>query len=496
MRRGRRIAWALASAVLALVVGAFLWNIRELEEEWHFRQLEQALARGDIKDLSKDGHFTRLAAMRSQRALWHFLERHRQERDGAPSSSRWFTAHDILGFLVDEMKADALPTLRAALEDADTAIRSWVAWKLGDLDVDFAAVHPLLLLAMRDHESEVRANALLTCHRIDTPRDRSELLRAASHLLQDPEPELRGAAVLAVFKMMEDGDGRTQLALQTLRDSAAPVRQAGYEVLLESGLSHDEIVDLLLLQLEDPSHAVRAEAVHTLDLSVGSSSEDRLKLYEKARYASPDVRSRIAAFIKPDPRHWPDVYSAVLRDVGCAEHSVRSRAAWLLFQAATGAEVKFEEIVTALTSSEPLAREWAVDCLGERGDEGVELLTRALGDASPNVRRKAASYLARRGKLASEAAGALASQLEDRDRPARIAAAVALLASHPDDAGALRVLREGLAATDLSIRCYTLRLIRSAGRAARALRQNLERLLQGQPEEAEMLAREALQALR
>ncbi|MFY2558125.1 HEAT repeat domain-containing protein [Corallococcus terminator] len=251
--------------------------------------------------------------------------------------------------------------LVAALQDADEQVRVAAVEALTPREALSAA--PFLPM-LADASPTVRMRALHALLR----RGASEGCEALIPVLDDPLPQLRKMAILAIGQL-GCGAATPRLVDEARRATDAEERAALVTALGALGACEGEPV--LQASLEDPSARVRAAAVVAWPRVVGASR----------------ALDSLRRLLRADP-----------------DWQVRSQAALALSGAAASAD---EDLAVALTRDvDPRVRTAAARVLADRpGAEVEQALVRALSDPEPEVRLKAARSLGRR--LAAEACPAL-----------------------------------------------------------------------------------------
>jgi HEAT repeat protein len=201
-------------------------------------------------------------------------------REGRPSVfRRGPDAGDPFGLARDDRSA--VDAARAALTDDDPRLRRVGAQVVADLDTPDATA--MLLDAVRDDDADVRAIAIASLGRHGSSRD----LPAVAPCLDDPDPRVRAAAVLAIGALSEDP---TAAVARTTRDPDPVVRARAAGVVARRA-PHDEATALLLTLAADPHAEVRLAAYE----GMFGAGDARVTDAELRGLSDPDPRVRAAA---------------------------------------------------------------------------------------------------------------------------------------------------------------------------------------------------------
>ncbi|MCP3166333.1 HEAT repeat domain-containing protein [Myxococcus qinghaiensis] len=306
--------------------------------------------------------------------------------------------------------ADATPSVRVAAVEVMSAVEGPIADRalmaaLQDVDeqVRIAAVEALtprdtlleepFLALLADGSPAVRMRALQALLR----RGTTEGVEALIPLLEDPAPQLRKLAILAIGQL-GCGAAIPRLIDEARRATDEEERASLVTALGVLGAREGESV--LQAALQDASARVRTSAVVAWPRIVGAS-----------RALAP-----LRGLLRGDP-----------------DWQVRSQAALALTGAASAADA---DLAVALTRDvDPRVRSAAAGVLADRvGAEVEEALVKALSDPEPEVRLKAARALGRRLAAAARPA-LLALEATEPRRDVRAEVRLALSRLEQDQTG-------------------------------------------------------------
>ncbi|WP_435020871.1 HEAT repeat domain-containing protein [Tundrisphaera sp. TA3] len=390
---------------------------------------------------------TRERLLAALRARDPELDRQLAELDGAPAKEAVKekekpsrkgkaqpTAPDASG--LDD--ADREPLLQAAAgRPLDTSLRgAWGLAVLGD-----PRAFGLLLQLSREDEKTARAEVCRALGTLDDPRA-IERLRS---LLHDKEAEVRDAAFTALARIHQ-GDPLLAAA-SGLDASHEDVRRRGLQVLVaqaRAGTLAEPARQLLARALNDAAPAVRSEAFKAaLALKVGGAGAGPLRFASRSLHA--DVRREVLTeamaqsgeswgldlllefFNDPDPTLRGDSFAFATRKtrgLEFLEAALGSRYSDLRLRAIEGLVKKGTApaqtlLARALDDEEATVRKACLDALVDA--DAVPALAKALDNAHPDVRLRAAKALARHGDpraFPPLLALATASEPDERERRA------------------------------------------------------------------------------
>jgi HEAT repeat protein len=113
--------------------------------------------------------------------------------------------------------------------------------------------------------------------------------------LQDPEDDVRAAAIRALAELIaQDAEARAAL-LAELQDPSWNVRVAATGALAPLVTQHNEVRAAILARLQDPDNDVRAAAIHALARLLAQDAEARTLVYAKLEGPGDDVCAAISA---------------------------------------------------------------------------------------------------------------------------------------------------------------------------------------------------------
>ncbi len=311
-------------------------------------------------------------------------------------------------------EADVEPLLQAsAARSLDTCLRGARGLAvLGD-----SRAFGLLLQLSREDDRSARAEVCRAMAALDDPRA-IERLRS---LLHDKEAEVRDAAFTALARIHQ----REPLAAAEsgLNASHLDVRRRGLQLLVAEARKPsggEPARQLLARALNDSFPAVRSEAFKSvLGLQVGGGGAGTLRF--ASRSIHPDVRREVLTeviaqvaepwgldlllefFNDPDPSLRGEAFSFSLKKtkgLEFLEAALGSRYSDLRMKAVEGLVKKHTAaaqalLVRALDDEDKAVRRAALDSLVDA--DALPALTRALDNAHPDVRLRAAKALARHG---------------------------------------------------------------------------------------------------
>lgn len=225
-----------------------------------------------------------------------------------------------------------------------------------------------------------------------------EAVPALAKRLQDPEPQIRLAALEALIAMGPLAKAAAPAAIQALNDSNNFVRWAAVRLLGKIGTAADAdarvaAVGGLVKSLSDPDLDVRKAAVAALGQYGQATAAAVPALSEHIEFGDARIRAYVLS--------WPPAFGSTRSSSEYTDADLRLSAIRTVQAAATDA--------TAATA--------------------VRALAAALTDPDARVRRAAAEALAHFGGYAKSATAALQRALDDPEPDVRRAAADALLAA-------------------------------------------------------------------
>jgi HEAT repeat protein len=306
----------------------------------------------------------------------------------------------------DQETKAAVEQLIKGLQSGDVELRKASAVTLGKLGPAARGAVPALAASLKDGEVRDKAEeALVQIGAAAVP----ELSRA----LEDPNPEVRGAAAEAVGRIGPPARGAAPALLGLLGlEQPVEVRRAAVGALGNVGADADAVAPRLLPFLTDEDEGVRSGAERSL--------------------------AKFGAGVVPRLR-------AALTGHGAA---LRREAAGVLGRIGPDAKDAAKELAQALGDKDPAVRRAAAEALGkigpEAGPDALSALEAALKDADPEVRSQAALALGDVGPSAEDAAPDLLDALRDPVPEVAAAAAQSLGRVHADPAKAVAALRERL----------------------------------------------------
>jgi HEAT repeat protein len=348
---------------------------------------------------------------------------------------------------------EALPALRAALEDGHVPVRQRALRAVGYLGPEAADAVPLIAVCLRQGHREVRLAGLTALEQMGALAQNG--VAALGDLIRDPDPEVRDRAtklagrfgpegqkaVAALYDRLLDPEDKERLhaaqALGNMGGRAVPV-------LLEALAKGDgnarsfALAALARCGRDDPVVIRKAaEAVADVeniyaDVSAYRFGPEAAKLLAAAlEHDNPRVRERAArALASFGPLGKPAVaaLTARLKD---EDRRVRGYAAQALWRIERQPELVAPVLIEAFQREDKKYRRSQIlhetlIHLEPRPDAVVTLLLAALEDAEGPVRRTAAQALASEPTRTGEVVAGLLKALGDKDKLVRAAAATSL----------------------------------------------------------------------
>ncbi len=310
--------------------------------------------------------------------------------------------------------------LRGLLKEKKESVRAEVVMALGRIGPDAQAAVPDLIPLLGDKSERIRQEASRALGRIG-PEAVPPLLAAAS----DRNPIVRAHAVQGLGYLPRPAGRVIEAVIKGARDTAPAVREGAIEALARFRLPDDALLPLAKDSLAHPDGRVRLAVV---DLVVG--------------------RKALLARLAPDLEAL-----AASRDEGTAHH-----AAFLLARTGPDSVPRLLNALRQKTSHiDPIA-----EALAQIGRPSVDLLTRAVKDPDPRVRRGAALALGRIRPVVPGTAATLTAGLSDPDRDVRAAFLTAIGVIGPRAAEAVPTVRGLLKDDSPEIRILALEFLARA----------------------------------
>jgi HEAT repeat protein len=310
--------------------------------------------------------------------------------------------------------------LRGLLKEKKESVRAEVVMALGRIGPVAQAAVPDLLPLLGDKSERIRREASRALGCIG-PEAVPPLLAAAS----DGNPIVRAHAARSLGYLPKPDSRVIEAAIKGARDTAPEVREAAIEAIARFRLPDDALLPLAKDSLAHPDGRVRLAVV---DLVVS--------------------RKALLARLAPDLEAL-----AASRDEGTAHH-----AAFLLARTGPGAVPRLLNALRQKASHiDPIS-----EALAQIGRPAVDLLTRAVKDPDPRVRRGAALALGRIRPVVPGTASTLTAGLSDPDRDVRAAFLTAIGAIGPRAAEAVPTVRGLLKDDSPEIRILALEFLARA----------------------------------
>lgn len=275
-------------------------------------------------------------------------------------------------------------TLRTALADPATAVRTQAARALGQIGPPAGQVAPELMKALKDSDETVRCQAALALGRVGG--EAATTVDALVGLLQDASAPIRAAAAQALGTLKKVAAPAVPALVPLLQDRDEAVRAAAAEAIAQAGPLNGQATHALVKGLGSSDTVVQVQTAEALG-KIGTAAQDAAPALVKALDNGSDL--------------------------------VRAKAALALGKIGEGAaEVAVPSLVQALHDQDNWVTALAAEALGEMGeaaDEAVPALVRSLGHGNALVRGNAAEALGKMGTAAARARAALERAARDED---------------------------------------------------------------------------------
>lgn len=333
-------------------------------------------------------------------------------------------AIEAVGRLGQQAAPAAVPTLRQALQDKDSWVRALAAEALGEMGDAAETALPELLEALRQTgNTMVRCKAAESLSKLKREEARPDLERAT----QDPETDLRVAALRALGKFSVITHASRQAIIIAISDTSMEVQLAALEAIYPFAKEWPDLEEQLFRWIEENDDTLAARAV---DIAGQRPPTERLLNALRDRYS----------------RHTnEDLDLAMATALGKFGHAARPLGDILVYLAQTG-EQKVREaalkglamvlppdagkaFVNALSDPAETIRKLGsaglmqVDSISE---EWIPIIIETLRDSADQIRANTASILSRRPEIPSEAVPLLIECVESNDEGLRLNTALAL----------------------------------------------------------------------
>jgi HEAT repeat protein len=338
-------------------------------------------------------------------------------------------AVEKLGRLGTEAES-AVPDLVTALEnDSDEMVRLRSAWALGEIKQSERKTVAALLMATRDLNRGVAANALMALHSLGIPA-----VPRLEEALLVKDAQVRLAAARTLWGLGRKPDEASLSAVRSAFDDPSPeVRQLAANCAALAGAEALPLVPKLITLLDDPEAAVReVTAVSLSKLDLGGNSESALIRVLKQDSSKGARRAAAMALGKiGGPRE--QRIQALLGSLDDQDKDVRGTSSRSMSQ--LGA-VAVPLLLDSLKSNKSSIRELTVDSLLELGPKAQPAVDPLIGllhsDPEGSVRFRTAGALGAIGDASPKVLEALeASVAGDKDPTVRAHAISALRALRP-----------------------------------------------------------------
>lgn len=263
-----------------------------------------------------------------------------------------------------------------ALKDIDEGVRTMAVSALASNVKEYERLIALIAPMLEDKSADVRAAAVGSLLKTESPQASTVLLKA----LQDSDPDVRQLALAGLVRL--DRQEVVPYLAAALKDAEEDVRATA--VLGIDGLNHPQKLALLLQAAADASEDVRSLAAFALADETGADVPAILA--KLAQDPSADVRqAAVMAIASMARRADVDPLLASLRD---RDADVRAAAAIGLGSIADKAALP--GLTQALRDADADVRSAAAIALGSLSDPAaLQALTAALGDVDADVRKSA-----------------------------------------------------------------------------------------------------------
>eukprot|EP00930_Biecheleria_cincta_P045271 TRINITY_DN31204_c0_g1_i1.p1 TRINITY_DN31204_c0_g1~~TRINITY_DN31204_c0_g1_i1.p1 ORF type:complete len:549 (-),score=126.10 TRINITY_DN31204_c0_g1_i1:66-1637(-) len=368
------------------------------------KEQEEDVAMAAVACLSSLGEATRLVA---------FL--------GSPRASVVRAALVEIG-RCPEARGQHREQIAAALLHADAAVRLAACQASGELGADCSEEHLKRIAALQTSEKQVkvrrsavqalgRAGEAGAAHLLVFLRDRDEEVRhfaadtlaacggktaagKTAELLDDPDPGVRRAALMALGRMRENGRDEADAVATCLYDNDMGARLAAIQAL--SDLAAEDQASALGALCEDATKGVRQGAVGALAKLGCSGAEEALRFFDDT---DPSVRQSAVKVFSPLHSKLPaEIARRHIKHVGRAllDEDWRVRLAAAVALGDLHASELCEQVAALSGDPDTQVRRSAVTALEKMGASAA-LAARFLGDGDAGVRQDAQKVFAALG---------------------------------------------------------------------------------------------------
>lgn len=341
----------------------------------------------------------------------------------------------------------AILTLRDALADSSTAVRTQAACALGRIGSPAAEVAPGLIALLKDADETVRCEAAEALGKVGGSEEAA--VSALVKLLQDAPPSVKASAARALGALKKAAAPAVLALVRLLQDQDESVRTAAAVAIAQVGALNGAATDSLVEGLASRDNVVRAQTAEALG-TIGAPAQEAA--------------------------------SALVGALADSNDGVRARAVQALGKIGAGAaDVAVSSLVRALRDQDNWVSALAAEALGQMGDfadEAVPALVRSLGHINPQVRGNAAGSLGKMGAAAGRARPALETACRDDDGGVRSQAIRALGALGRPTPASAEVVQVGLRDADPQVRTAAVEAVGRWGEATEATLCDLTSLLE------------------
>ncbi len=268
------------------------------------------------------------------------------------------------GQALNQLGTAAVPTLIAALQDADPKTRSQAASALGTMGVDAETALPALKQALQDPNAAVQIQA--------------------AYALASIDPDSRTAAALVLVQSLTNPTVRAQsLRLLSFVSTNTPLPE--------------EAVPVLISALHDPKQSIRLSAIDTLG-NLGAAAAPAVAAISQALQTEKDgvLRAQAAEALQKLGTVAAPALPALLQALSDREGWVSANAATALGSlgaAAAGATPKLITLLQDPSESTRRSAAWALGQIGPAAKPAIPALQVALKDQDDFVRDAAANAI-------------------------------------------------------------------------------------------------------
>jgi HEAT repeat protein len=371
----------------------------------------------------------------------------------------------------------SVPDLVRALQSKESKTRSNAVQRLASMGPDArVAIPPLLKLLKEDNDEFTRRLASEALSKIGAP-DKTDL-PALVEALRDANLDVKRYATAAIGTLGSEAGMAVPELLQDLKDKDTVVRQNAARSLGKAGSSSQStVVPALSAALQDQEPDVRVAAAEALTSPGLLNHSDPKPVLDLMKNADPRVRACAAGALGQFSDAAKTVVPALMEACKSSDAVVRRGAMASLGQFGIQAKAAPVFIDGLLKDQDGEVRKNAGAALAKLAPElgpdvkaAAKALIKALHDPETDVKRSAATALARIGPEAKAAAASLADLLKEPDKGLRLEVLSALAAIGPAAKVAIPQLIDLLQVNDKEIHTRAAQVLGKIGKdAVRAL---------------------------